>query len=604
MLKTGISTSNQFIQAVHRGRRHLRPLWLCVCIFSALPGFPQSPLTNQIIAHDCLGDITQGDLRLYLRAKERNVVPGKRSSTPLHEDIQDFSTLRILAASAETSSEGLLDTPSARWGLWKIHTAEAYTRFMEEVFTPSRNPSPAEIEAYYTTHQKDFEEKGHIRFRSIFLDATRCADEKARKDLEQKAGEILARLVAGSTVPVVVPLEHFLSVASESMGQPTSSFEIRGPFALSQISPTIEKAAMNLEPGQVGPVVVTKHGYQILRLESKAVPGTHKLDEVQTRIRETLRLRETQARRKDFIDRMLHSGKLEVSEEGLAALVKSSTDPQRVSQIMLSDSFSGGLTAGRYLDYLSAGNTPLRLPGDSDEKVRNSHRDTIQRFLLVPDLTYQEAEAAGLTSETTFQERLKVGRILFLGNFYLKHLVEAALQNHPRITPEEIRGYYDSHPDEFMNKEEYLLREIAAYPRDTTSPPALEFAFREAEEKVLKAIEEIHNGVPEEEVVKQVSQGNEAVQGGLTSWTLHGTRYTPEIWKALSETPTGVWNDQVFRFSNQVIGLKVEDRKASERRPLSDCTFEIMGILERKCSQDEEQRIRRAIQAASGLTTN
>ncbi len=602
MSKTGIFTSNLNITILNRGRGWLRPLFLFLLSSIVNPGYPENIQATQALAHDRLGDITEGEMTLYLRSKERDSPSIKRDTGVSWSDIEEYSIIRILAASAEADLQGFLDTPPVRWGLWKLHTAEAYLRFEKEIFTPKRDPSPKEIEEYYQDHQKDFEEKGHIRFRSIFLDATRCPDEKCRKDLRQKAGQILANLVDGSTVPVVVPLERFLAVASEATGQPTFSFEVRGPFSLGQISPTIEKAALSLEPEEVGPLIKVKHGYQILRLESKAVPGIHPLNEVRARIRETLRVRETQTRRRIFVNRMLDSGRLEISEEGLAALLKSATDPQQASQMMLSPAFDGGLTVGDYLDYMTAFGMPLRKGDDSDEKVIASHRDTIQRFLLVPDLTYQEAVAAGFTSETTFQERLKVGRILFLGNLYLKHLVKIRLESQPRITPEEITTYYDSHLDKFMSKEEYRLREIAARPRDATSPPGIEFAYREAEGKVLMALKEIQEGSPEESIIQQVSQGPEAAQGGLVGWTLYGTRYSADIWKVLSETPTGAWIGQVFRFGNQVVSLKVEERKASERLALAECSLEILNKLEQKRYEAEKERVEQEVQKGAELT--
>ncbi len=576
-----------------------RSLCLILLFLSVVPAYSGTASNNQVLAHDRLGDITQGEMALYRRSKEHTPSTKSNSQENTRNDIEEYSALRILAASAESERQDFIDTPSVRWGLWKVRTAEAYTRFMEEVFTPDRNPSSEEIEKYYREHQKDFEIKGHIRFRSIFLDATRCPDEPSRRELERKAEEILAALVGSATIPAEVPLDRFLEVASEAMGQPTSSFEIRGPFPLGQISPSIEKTALSLEPGQVGPVITVKHGFQILRLESKALPGIHPLEEVRTRIREILRVRETQGRRKDFIDRMVDSGDLEVSQEGLAALLRSATDPLQASSVMLSPAFEGGLTVGKYLEYLDATGTALRQGDDPDEKVMSTHRDTIQRFLLVPDLTYQEAEATGLTSDATFQERLKVGNILFLGNLYLKRLVHSRLEKQPRITVEEIRAYYESHPDEFMSKEEYLLREILVRIGEAASPPAIEFAYREAEEKVLMALQQIHNGSSEEELIREISQGAEASQGGLTGWVLSGTRYSHEIWKVLAEVPNGTWCRQVFRFGGSVIALKVEDRKASERIPLGECHMEIFSKLESKRYRDEEEWVKR--EARKGL---
>ncbi len=584
------------------GRGKPRPLFVLFLIWAILPSIAAALPGGEILACDRLGEITQSEIALFKHSQEHGGVPQKQALVPSPEDLETFSTLRILAASAETDPAGLLETPLARWGLWRLCTGEAYSRYMEEIFTPGQNPSPEEIEKYYQDHQKDFEEKGHIRFRSIFLDTTRCTDTACHTGLEKKAGQILAALVSGASAPTTVPLDLFLKVASEFTSQPTSAFEVRGPFPLGQISPVLEKAALSLEPGQVGPVIPTKHGFQILRLESKAVPGVHPLEEVRARIRQTLRVHETQTRRKEFIDRMLDSGKLAVSEEGLTALIKSATQPQETAPVLLSSAFKGGLTVGRYLDYMMAMSMTLRPPGDPDEKVKAFHRDTIQRFLLVPDLTFQEAQAAGLTSDTTFQERIKVGRILFLGNLFLNHLVAARLEKQPQITPEEIKAYYDSHPSEFMSPEEYRLCEIAAHPNSATSPSTLEFAYREAEQKVLKAMAEIQEGTPEEQIIQQMSQGTEAAPGGVTGWLLSGTRYPLEIWKALSGTPTGAWCGQVFRFGSLVVGLKVEDRKASQGRPIEECTLEIHEKIHNQRRTAQEEQLKQEIRKTSGLT--
>lgn len=113
------------------------------------------------------------------------------------------------------------------------------------------------------------------------------------------------------------------------------------------------------------------------------------------------------------------------------------------------------------------------------------------------------------------------------------------------------------------------------------------------------AINQIHSGSSEEGLIREISQGAEASQGGLTGWVLSGTRYSYEIWKILSETPIGTWCDQVFRFGGSVIALKVENRKASERIPLGECQMEIFSKLEGERFRDEEGWVKR--EARKGL---
>jgi peptidyl-prolyl cis-trans isomerase D len=180
-------------------------------------------------------------------------------------------------------------------------------------FTDSNLPqgapqvTDAEIQQYYTAHQKDYQVDDQVKVRHILIkvDGT---DPKADAAAKAKTQGILDQLHHGG---------DFAKLAKENSDDPGSKEQggELGWIKHGATVPEFDQASFALQPGQTSGLVRSKFGYHIIQTEEKQTAHTRPLDEVKSTI-QALLTRQKEGQQEQAFAQQLAAG---AQKNGLAA---------------------------------------------------------------------------------------------------------------------------------------------------------------------------------------------------------------------------------------------------------------------------------------------
>jgi len=146
---------------------------------------------------------------------------------------------------------------------------------------PKQFVKMSEVEKYYNENVEDeFMKPGKIRARHILIAVPEGAPAEQNAAARTKAEDLLKQLNEGA---------DFATLAQQNSN--CSSRERGGDlgyFGEGDMVPEFEKAAYKLEKGDISPIVKTKFGYHIIKLEDKLKDEPRELKDVEDKIRSYL----------------------------------------------------------------------------------------------------------------------------------------------------------------------------------------------------------------------------------------------------------------------------------------------------------------------------
>ena len=152
--------------------------------------------------------------------------------------------------------------------------------FIEKQISPTITVSDEEVSAFYAENPELFLADEQVHARHIIFQAAQDADAQTVVDARAKAEEARKRALAG---------EDFAELARElSEGPSAPKGGDLGFFTREQMVPTFAAAAFDLEPGGISPVVRTRFGLHVIKVEEKRPAGKLPFDEVSEHVRSNL----------------------------------------------------------------------------------------------------------------------------------------------------------------------------------------------------------------------------------------------------------------------------------------------------------------------------
>ncbi|HYL60620.1 MAG TPA: peptidylprolyl isomerase [Candidatus Acidoferrales bacterium] len=143
------------------------------------------------------------------------------------------------------------------------------------------NISNAEVEQAYEAHKADFTiAKERLRLAQILVATAPNATPAQVAAAQKKADDLHARAAKGEDFNDLARV--YSDDASKSNGGELGWFEP------SDVMDEILVAVKGLKPGQITPVIRTRHGFHIVKLEDHEVPGVRPYAEVKAQIRSQL----------------------------------------------------------------------------------------------------------------------------------------------------------------------------------------------------------------------------------------------------------------------------------------------------------------------------
>jgi peptidyl-prolyl cis-trans isomerase SurA len=182
--------------------------------------------------------------------------------------------------------------------------------------------------------------------------------------------------------------------------------------------------------------------------------------------------------------------------------------------------------------------------------------DVKKRNNLSDEMLKQALASEGLDLKS-YRDRLRK-------DFENHLLIMAKVQNRVKVSDDDIRGYYQSHLQEFAGEEQMKLRLILL--TVPAGAPAEEDARVKSSGEVL--LTRLAAGEDFAALAKQVSQGPGASSGGDLGWVKKGTM--PIDLERVAFVLTPGQNSGLVRAKTGWIILKADDKRASKAPPLDE----------------------------------
>jgi len=151
-----------------------------------------------------------------------------------------------------------------------------------------------EIEEYYKKHQDEFQVPEKVKVSHILIAVAPDAPEKEKKEKKKQAEAILAKAKAG---------EDFAALAKQYSEDTKTKNKggVLGFFSQGSKDSELEKAAFNLKKDEVSNLILTKKGYQIVKLLDKKEAKTKSFEEAKNRINNKVQ----QQKRNEAVEKLL-----------------------------------------------------------------------------------------------------------------------------------------------------------------------------------------------------------------------------------------------------------------------------------------------------------
>jgi peptidyl-prolyl cis-trans isomerase SurA len=150
-----------------------------------------------------------------------------------------------------------------------------------------------DLKNYYQQHGSEFATGQEIKVRHIFLQVTAGASAAEEGRAREKGEKVLARLRAG---------EDFAAVARQaSQGPSAADGGDLGWLRRGVVQPEVERAAFELETGQVSGLIRTRTGFQILKVEGRRGGEPRSFDQVKDEIRDKLTNDQAEVLRQQYV---------------------------------------------------------------------------------------------------------------------------------------------------------------------------------------------------------------------------------------------------------------------------------------------------------------
>jgi peptidyl-prolyl cis-trans isomerase SurA len=188
----------------------------------------------------------------------------------------------------------------------------------------------------------------------------------------------------------------------------------------------------------------------------------------------------------------------------------------------------------------------------SDKEVDNA----IERIKKANSLTDEAFRQAIAKEGFTYEEYRKLAK----ENILRANLVNREIKSKVVITKEDIKAYYDAHPDQYGFEEKYHLANIM-----TKNPESLDSGGRmQMHQKMAEILQALNAGKSIDEVIQSFSDGTTKVQGGeLGSFFL--SAMDPKIREAVKDLKPGQYSGIIETdYGPQIFRLLDKEKTASK----------------------------------------
>lgn len=136
-----------------------------------------------------------------------------------------------------------------------------------------------DMQLYYKTHEEEFIMPDRVHAGHILIRVAKTDDEEKKKRARAKADDVLQRIRSG---------EDFGKLAEEFSEDPRTKDKggDLGFFPKGKMMPSFDRAAFELQAGDVSDIVETQYGYHIIKVYEKKESGLEPYEEAKDNVRQ------------------------------------------------------------------------------------------------------------------------------------------------------------------------------------------------------------------------------------------------------------------------------------------------------------------------------
>lgn len=183
---------------------------------------------------------------------------------------------------------------------WENNESDVLINKLQKEELSDINIKESKVKDYYNNNQDQYKHSEQVKASHILIKT----DERSEEEAKTRAHEILTELKDGA---------KFAELAKKySEGSSAKNGGDLGFFSKGQMVPEFEKAAFNLEKGELSQPVKTQYGYHIIKVADKKEAGVTPYEDVKEKIKKTLLQQEQQKTWQEFVKSLKDKAEIEI----------------------------------------------------------------------------------------------------------------------------------------------------------------------------------------------------------------------------------------------------------------------------------------------------
>lgn len=325
---------------------------------------------------------------------------------------------------------------------------------------------------------------------------------------------------------------------------------IPDPRAPKPVLPELMETLRDIQPGEISPVIRTKHGFEIIKLVEIIPEETRSLEEVENQIRSRLNREKQQVVVNDYLDELKNapfvSSYFEILEE-------ESPDPGAVL-------IEVGNYQKTYQDLLHSinENPALAEAAASPERLKQYLESILIRKAIV-----EQARRMGLEECPDFTEEYSGFKAVLLGDQYLDMRAQYLTEE---VSPSEetMIEYYEENKSRFHQPARFQIAQISR-------------KIEESEEDTLAIMKKVHDKLLEgenlENLAREYSTDAYASRGGDVGFIRENAR-SPEYMEVVFALEPGDISEP-FKVQDAWYIIKLMDKTEAHTRPYEEVSEQV-----------------------------
>ncbi len=177
-------------------------------------------------------------------------------------------------------------------------------KLIEQQTSGSTNITAEEVRAFYDQNPDQFKQPETATARHILIGIEPADSDEVKAEKKAKAEKVREQLLAGG---------DFVALAASESDDPGSK-DNGGvyTFPRGQMVPAFEEAAFSQPLGEIGPLVETRFGYHIIKVDERKEARAISFEEVQTNLTQFLVSRQVQKAAQEYVEGLRSNAQVQV----------------------------------------------------------------------------------------------------------------------------------------------------------------------------------------------------------------------------------------------------------------------------------------------------